>query len=97
MNICKYYLLDINTFKNTKLQDNYGKYINKDNPCPFLNDDNSCKICKCLPSSCKDYPYTNKPERLFSLITIINNSFICPAVYEILEELKKKYNFRNYR
>ncbi len=92
--ICKEYKLDINELKNNVLKENYGKYVNKKNPCPFLGSDNECKIEKCLPKSCKEYPYTNKPERLFSLLTVVQNSKICPAVYEILEELKKKYNFR---
>lgn len=95
--ICNFYQLDINELKNNILKENYGEYVNKANPCPFLNNDNSCRICKCLPRSCKDYPYTDKPERLFSLLTIVKNSTICPAVYEILEELKEKYNFRSSR
>lgn len=95
--ICKYYSLDIDDLKNNYLIEEYGEYVNKNNPCPFLNNDNSCKICNCLPRTCKEYPYTNKPERLFSLLTIVKNSMVCPAVYEILEELKKKYRFRSYR
>ena len=59
-----------------------------------LNDDNSCQIKDCLPKSCKDYPYTNKDERLYSLITVVLNSQVCPVVYNILEDLKDIYNFK---
>ena len=90
--ICKKYHFDTYSLKNNILKENYGKYVAK--PCPFLNDDNSCQIKDCLPESCRDYPYTNKEERLFSLLTIVNNSKVCPVVYEILEELKKIYNFK---
>ena len=65
-----------------------GKYSFKCNRCKFLDDDNNCLAENCLPESCRDYPYTNRSERLFSLYGIIGNASICPVVYEILEELK---------
>ena len=71
-----------------------GKYSFKCNRCKFLDDDNNCLAKNCLPESCRDYPYTNKSERLFSLHGIIDNASICPVVYEILEELKKIYHFK---
>ena len=79
------------------LKEEYGKYINKEEGCPFLRENNECSLKDNLPASCKEYPYTNKPERLESLFTVIDNTFICPAVYEIVEELKKKYNFKKSR
>ena len=90
--VCKHYHLDIYKLKNKVLKEKYGKYVAK--PCPFLNKDNSCKIDECLPKSCRDYPYTNKKERLYSLLTIVNNSKVCPVVYKILEDLKEVYNFK---
>lgn len=92
--ICKCYNFDKEDIKNNLLEEEYGEYVNKTNPCPFLDKDNECKINKCLPTSCKDYPYTNKEDRLFSLITVVNNSQICPVVYEILEDLKEIYHFK---
>ncbi len=71
-----------------------GKYSFKCSRCKFLDDDNNCLAGECLPESCKDYPYTNKSERLFSLYSIIGNASICPVVYEILKELKKIYHFK---
>ena len=64
-------------------------------PCCFLNDDNSCLIETCKPQNCKDYPFTNKPERLWSLLSIIDSTFVCPVVFEIIERLKKIYGFRS--
>lgn len=78
----------------------YGKYINKEEDCPFLRENNECSLKDNLPASCKEYPYTNKPERLERLerlFTVIDNTFIYPAVYEIMEELKKIYNFKKLR
>ena len=91
--ICTKYNLDINYMKNI-LDEEYGEYTVS--PCPFLNKDNSCQIKDCLPESCIDYPYTDKEERLYSLLTVVNNSKVCPVVYKILEELKEIYNFRRY-
>lgn len=91
-NICKYYKLDIDKIKKTKLKEKYGNYVA--NPCPFLNEDKSCQIKDMLPTSCREYPYTNKEERLYSLLTVVQNSRICPVVYNIMEDLKKIYNFR---
>ena len=34
-----------------------------------------------------------KKERLCSLYSVIANVGVCPVVYEILEDLKKEYNF----
>ena len=92
-NICKYLKLDKDKFKE-KLNNQYGEYSFKNKKCEFLDENNNCKIEKCLPRTCKEYPYTNKEERLFSLISIVANASVCPVVYEILEDLKKVYNFK---
>lgn len=70
-----------------------GGFSSKKIPCVFLKD-GKCLLNKNEPISCKEYPYTDKPGRLFSLYGVIENAKICPAVYEILEELKKIYNFK---
>lgn len=93
-NICNYLGMDKDKFVKDNLIQNYGEYSFKDCKCKFLDQNNNCKINKCLPITCKEYPYTNKEERLFGLYSIISNASICPVVYEILEELKKEYNFR---
>lgn len=93
-NICEYLNIDEEKFISDELVNNYGKYSFKGCKCKFLDENNNCKIEKCLPSSCVEYPYTNKEERLFSLYSVIGNVSICPVVYEILEELKNEYNFR---
>ncbi len=95
--ICNYLKLDKEKYINDNLIDRYGEYSFKEHKCKFLDENNNCKIKKCLPRTCKEYPYTNKEERLFSLCNIVANASICPVVYEILEELKKEYNFRQLK
>jgi hypothetical protein len=36
----------------------------------------------------------DKPERLFSLLGIVESSGVCPVVFEILEKLKQQYRFK---
>ena len=90
--LCEHYKLDIDKLKKSVLKEEYGEYVAS--PCPFLNADNSCQIEDCLPLSCQEYPYTNKDERLYSLLTVVQNSEVCPVVYHILEDLKEIYHFK---
>lgn len=69
-------------------------YHTKHKPCDFLQEDGSCKLGDCKPDSCKKYPYTDQPERLWSLLGMLDTISICPVAYEIFERLKKEYGFR---
>ena len=70
-----------------------NKYITKTTPCPFLKNQ-QCILKNSKPKNCKDYPYTNKKERIHSLYTLVNNAEICPVVDKILDELKSIYHFK---
>ena len=69
-------------------------YHTKHKPCDFLQEDGSCKLGDCKPDSCKKYPYTDQPERLFSLLGMLDTITICPVAFEILEKLKKEYGLK---
>lgn len=69
-------------------------YHTKHKPCDFLQGEGSCKLGDCKPDSCKKYPYTDQPERLFSLLGMLDTITICPVAFEIFERLKKEYGFR---
>lgn len=72
-------------------------YLTKHKPCDFLEPDGSCKLGEHKPKSCADYPYTNKPERLWSLYSVLDAVEVCPVAFEIFEELKQEYGFRYRR
>lgn len=61
-------------------------------PCPFLGADNYCTIYEIRPKACREYPHTNR--RKFHQISDITlkNLPICPAAYNIVEEMKKRLN-----
>ncbi len=75
------------------------KYLHKDEdddmilntlPCSFLQPDNTCSIYDVRPKACREYPHTDRKNMKEILnITYLNIS-ICPAVFDIIEKLKKQ-------
>ena len=65
-------------------------FVFKNMPCPFLMPDNYCSVYPERPKACREYPHTDRKKfyQIYSLT--IKNSTTCPAVYEILEELKRQ-------
>jgi Fe-S-cluster containining protein len=61
-------------------------------PCPFLKD-NRCSVYEDRPADCRRYPYLNEPDFVFRTIAMIDRTFTCPIVYEVLEELKRDVGF----
>ena len=59
-------------------------------PCAFLANDNTCFIYQVRPRACSEYPHTDR--RKFHQITdlTLRNTEICPAVFNIVENLKKR-------
>ena len=69
--------------------DEEGDYIFQSMPCPFLGRDNYCSIYDDRPKACREYPHTDR-RRVYQVMTLaLKNSSICPAVFEILERLRK--------
>ena len=69
--------------------DEDGDYIFRSMPCPFLGSDNYCSIYEVRPRACREYPHTDRPRMYQVMALALKNSSICPAVFEILERLKK--------
>jgi Fe-S-cluster containining protein len=69
--------------------DEEGDYIFRSMPCPFLSGDNYCSIYENRPRACREYPHTDR-RRVYQVMELaLKNSAICPAVFEILERLRK--------
>ena len=88
--------IDVGRFIDEYLKaDEFGiKYTTKHMPCDFLQKDGSCMLGECMPESCQNFPYTNQPDRIESLLGMLEFVEVCPVAYEIFERLKKIYGFR---
>ena len=65
-------------------------YVLQSLPCTFLDDENYCMIYDVRSKACREFPHTDRKK--FNQITdlTLKNVAICPAAYNIVEEMKKK-------
>ena len=65
-------------------------YVLRSLPCTFLEDDNYCNIYDVRPKACREFPHTDriKQHQLFKITQ--KNIEVCPAVFNIVEKLKKE-------
>jgi Fe-S-cluster containining protein len=61
-------------------------------PCPLL-DGNLCSVYNARPDECREYPHLHSDFRAAS-ISRINNAFICPIVFNVIEEMKVALRWR---
>jgi Fe-S-cluster containining protein len=71
--------------------DHEGDYVLQQSPCPFLDADNSCKVYNYRPMACREYPHTNRKKMHQILQLTYHNTLVCPAVLQIVEQLKTLY------
>lgn len=74
--------------KYLRTDEDYDKVL-KQSPCPFLEEDNRCRIYEVRPAACSAYPHTNRKNILGISELTLKNSLICPAVQDILERANK--------
>ena len=65
-------------------------YVLQSVPCTFLDSENACMIYDVRPKACREFPHTDRKK--FQQITdlTLKNVAICPAAFNIVEEMKKK-------
>jgi Fe-S-cluster containining protein len=64
-------------------------YVLKSSPCPFLDDENYCSVYEDRPKACREYPHTDRRKMVQITELTSKNTLVCPAVFEIVERLKK--------
>ncbi|WP_228852260.1 YkgJ family cysteine cluster protein [Aegicerativicinus sediminis] len=70
--------------------DEDNDYVLKSVPCPFLGFDNYCSVYEDRPKACREYPHTDR-KKIYQIGNItIKNTAICPAAFNIVEEMKKR-------
>lgn len=82
-------------FINTYLRvDEDNDHVLQQVPCTFLGEDNYCSIYEVRPKACREYPHTDRKDfHKISNITL-KNTAICPAAYNIVEEMKKRIKMK---
>ena len=69
--------------------DEDNDYVLKSSPCPFLDEENYCRIYEDRPKACREYPHTDRKKMIQVLDLAYKNTLVCPAVLEMVERLKK--------
>ena len=65
-------------------------YVLQNVPCTFLDKDNQCLIYNVRPKACAEFPHTNRKKFHQISDLTLKNVAICPAAFNIVEEMKKK-------
>lgn len=68
--------------------DDDGDYVLKSSPCPFLDGENYCRVYADRPKACREYPHTDRKKMVQITGLTLQNTLVCPAVYEMVERLK---------
>ncbi len=74
------------------LLDEDGDYVFRNQPCPFLGEDNYCSVYSARPKACREYPHTDRVKMQQILNITHKNISVCPIVYEIVKELREEYH-----
>lgn len=89
--ISKFFKMKEQQFIETYLRiDEENDYVLQSVPCTFLGEDNYCSIYEVRPKACREFPHTDRKKfQQISNLTL-KNVAICPAAYNIVEEMKKR-------
>jgi len=92
--IAKSFRMKAQQFTETYLRlDEENDYVLQSVPCIFLGADNYCSIYEVRPKACREFPHTDRKKfQQISNLTL-KNTEICPAAYNIVEEMKKRIKF----
>ena len=73
--------------------DEDNDYVLQNVPCTFLGVDNFCSIYEVRPKACREFPHTNR-KKFYQISNLtLKNVAICPAAFNIIEEMKKHVKF----
>jgi Fe-S-cluster containining protein len=89
--ISKHFKLKVWQFAEQYLHlDEDNDYVLQNVPCTFLGEDNYCSIYDVRPKACREFPHTDRKKfQKISNLTL-KNVAICPAAFNIVEEMKKR-------
>ena len=70
--------------------DEDNDYVLQSVPCTFLDSENYCLIYDVRPKACREFPHTDRKKFQQIADLTMKNVAICPAAYNIVEEMKKR-------
>jgi Fe-S-cluster containining protein len=71
-------------------KDRIGDYLNKVEPCQFLNlEDNKCSIYEIRPADCSGFPHLSKKSMKGYMHVHKQNIEYCPATYRLVEKMEE--------
>ena len=76
--------------KYVKLAEDHVKHFAA-TPCTFLGPDNRCAVYEDRPQSCRDFPYLDNSHFRSRSIIMMENTAVCPIVYNVWQALKRKF------
>jgi uncharacterized protein len=85
----KFLQISKKNFVNKYLIDDMGEYTTITTPCPFLQEDNKCKIYEVRPEACASFPHTQKKGFAARRAVHAANYTVCPITYHVVNELMK--------
>ncbi|MBN1950737.1 MAG: YkgJ family cysteine cluster protein [Bacteroidales bacterium] len=74
--------------------DEEGDMLFKNLPCSFLKN-NKCTIYHYRPEDCQEYPNLHKIDFVERIFGIMENYSICPIVFNVIEALKDRLDFKS--
>lgn len=88
--ISKHFRLKPQNFIDQYLRiDEDNDYVLQEVPCAFLGADNYCSIYEVRPKACREFPHTDRKKfHQISNLTL-KNVAICPAAFNIVEDMKR--------
>ncbi len=77
-------------------KDRSGDYLNKTEPCQFLNlENNYCSIYEIRPADCAGFPHHTKKQFADYAHVFKQNVEYCPATYKLVEKMQEKLEGRS--
>lgn len=75
-------------------KDHEGDLVFKQRPCPFLKS-NRCSVYEHRPETCRSYPHLEISHMSGRGWHIIENTLVCPIVYNTYEMLKSHFGYQD--
>jgi Fe-S-cluster containining protein len=73
-------------------KDHEGDLVFKQRPCPFLKG-NCCSVYQARPDTCRSYPHLEKSHLTGRGWHVVENTIVCPIVFNTYEILKEHFNY----